>query len=250
MEYPSRVEVAVHCRVISTNKQYLQTRGGRIGRIKREQAAVREALRALEQPPQIAVQVIFRRHGTEAMDLDNLQGAFKCPRDVVAKWLGMDDSPDSPITWRYEQIYACVPAPPEDKRHRTASWFDIIFEWDPAQWISQDGEIIEPRLEAVQAPGEPRRKREAGLNVTQATSIEVARVRHDAPSRKLKDNGSELVISLKKYEDFEYLHMCVHYDFFGQRWRTLGLALYSREEMIALRDALNKVLGDIPETAS
>ena len=34
-------------------------------------------------------------------DSDNLAGCLKTARDTVAKFLGVDDSPSGPITWRY-----------------------------------------------------------------------------------------------------------------------------------------------------
>lgn len=45
--------------------------------------------------------VTLTRIGPRAMDDDNIQGACKAIRDQVAVELGYDDSPRSPIAWRY-----------------------------------------------------------------------------------------------------------------------------------------------------
>lgn len=48
--------------------------------------------------------VTFTRHGQAVVDEgDNLGTAFKWIRDTVAKWLGTDDKPTSPVTWQYAQ---------------------------------------------------------------------------------------------------------------------------------------------------
>lgn len=51
-------------------------------------------------PPYVVTLVRVGPHG---LDEDNVQGACKAIRDQVAAELGLDDSPRSPITWRYEQ---------------------------------------------------------------------------------------------------------------------------------------------------
>lgn len=45
----------------------------------------------------------LKRYGSRSMDDDNLRGALKAVRDAVAKWLGADDGPSSPIWWGYSQ---------------------------------------------------------------------------------------------------------------------------------------------------
>lgn len=44
-------------------------------------------------------------HCGQAMDDDNLSGAFKGLRDAVAEWAGVDDA-DPRLVWRYEQKWA------------------------------------------------------------------------------------------------------------------------------------------------
>jgi hypothetical protein len=63
-------------------------------------AAVSAALPELRFP--LPCVVVLTRIGGKQLDDDNLQRCFKAVRDVVAKWLGVDDA-DPRIRWRYRQ---------------------------------------------------------------------------------------------------------------------------------------------------
>jgi len=47
--------------------------------------------------------ITLTRIGVRLLDSDNLASAFKHVRDGIADALGVDDGPEGPITWRYEQ---------------------------------------------------------------------------------------------------------------------------------------------------
>ena len=69
--------------------------------------AVRDAL-ALRAPPSLGRArgswvVRLTRAAPAELDDDNLSSAFKAVRDAVAAWLGVDDSPRSPVRWKYAQ---------------------------------------------------------------------------------------------------------------------------------------------------
>jgi hypothetical protein len=52
--------------------------------------------------PALPVVVTLVRIAPRALDGDNLQSAFKAPRDEIARWLGVDDA-DPRVTWEYWQ---------------------------------------------------------------------------------------------------------------------------------------------------
>ncbi len=74
----------------------------RTRRAKRARQLVAAAL-ATVQPLTTPAEVYLVRVGPRALDGDNLQTAFKSVRDGVAEACGVDDGPDAPLTWRYEQ---------------------------------------------------------------------------------------------------------------------------------------------------
>lgn len=47
--------------------------------------------------------VTFHRAGAKQLDSDNLAGAYKKLRDVVAEWLGIDDGDTTAASWGYTQ---------------------------------------------------------------------------------------------------------------------------------------------------
>lgn len=71
-------------------------------RARGERAAIGNALAALA-PPAGPWRVTITRSGRGTMDDDGLASAAKATRDAVAAWLGVDDSPAAPVTWRYGQ---------------------------------------------------------------------------------------------------------------------------------------------------
>lgn len=60
----------------------------------------RKALAMLSRRP---FTVTFTKVGGRAMDDDNLAGAFKACRDLVAQLLGINDGDKSAAVWRYDQ---------------------------------------------------------------------------------------------------------------------------------------------------
>ena len=73
----------------------------RARRVKAQRQAV--AIYVLGKPrPALPVVVTLTRVAPRALDGDNLQSAFKAPRDEVARWLGVDDA-DPRVTWSYAQ---------------------------------------------------------------------------------------------------------------------------------------------------
>jgi hypothetical protein len=57
--------------------------------------------------PALPVVVTLVRIAPRALDGDNLQSAFKAPRDEIARWLGCQDN-DPRVTWVYGQKRAGV----------------------------------------------------------------------------------------------------------------------------------------------
>jgi hypothetical protein len=57
--------------------------------------------------PALPVVVTLVRIAPRALDGDNLQSAFKAPRDEIARWLGCQDN-DPRVTWVYGQRRAGV----------------------------------------------------------------------------------------------------------------------------------------------
>ncbi|MBL8600334.1 MAG: hypothetical protein JNK72_00275 [Myxococcales bacterium] len=57
-----------------------------------------------EMVPALPLVVSIVRSGPRLLDDDNLAGSAKHLRDGVAAWAGVDDSPTSPVTWRYGQV--------------------------------------------------------------------------------------------------------------------------------------------------
>lgn len=74
----------------------------RAKRVKVQRLAVAYYLGGGGPRPPFPVVVTLTRIAPRALDGDNLQGAFKGPRDEVARWLGVPDN-DPRIEWRYDQ---------------------------------------------------------------------------------------------------------------------------------------------------
>ena len=81
--------------------------GGLRARVARKaavKAAVRDALKLVAVCGwRFPLRVSFRRVGKRLLDGDNLQGALKVSRDVVAEWVGVDDGDEARVTWHYAQ---------------------------------------------------------------------------------------------------------------------------------------------------
>jgi len=75
----------------------------RARRVKREREAVLVHLQAKATRPALPCTVTFVRVGPVLLDHGNLAGACKAPEDATAGWLGVDDGPEGPVTWRYRQ---------------------------------------------------------------------------------------------------------------------------------------------------
>lgn len=79
----------------------------RAARARKERAVIAVALRSqwfpdveTASPPTTCT---LARIAPRMLDDDNLVGAFKAIRDEVAAFFGVDDGPNGPIAWRYEQ---------------------------------------------------------------------------------------------------------------------------------------------------
>jgi hypothetical protein len=111
---PLRLGAALNARVHWT---------ARAKRAKTERAIVRTTLACYRQPmlsgdtpPSICTLV---RVAPRALDDDNLAGAFKSIRDEISAFFEVDDGPNGPIAWRYEQHKG------EPKQHG----IEIRLEW-------------------------------------------------------------------------------------------------------------------------
>lgn len=71
-------------------------------RARGERAVIGNALAPIAPPPG-PWRVTVTRAGRGTMDDDGLASAAKAVRDAVAAWLGVDDSPSAPVSWRYGQ---------------------------------------------------------------------------------------------------------------------------------------------------
>ena len=93
----------VKCPVVS-EANVAQHRWAKTARAQQQRAVVAGALVGLRlAPAHTRFRVTLTRLGARTLDEDNLQSAFKRIRDAVAKHLGHDDSPGSPIRWVYKQ---------------------------------------------------------------------------------------------------------------------------------------------------
>jgi hypothetical protein len=88
MDRVVRVEVPI--RVESPNRLHAEHPLGRARRVRRERAAVREALDRFERPAGPWL-VTLIRVAPRRLDDDNAVAAMKAPRDATAEWLGVDD---------------------------------------------------------------------------------------------------------------------------------------------------------------
>jgi hypothetical protein len=195
--------------------------------------------------------VTLTRYSTHVLDTDNLQGAFKSIRDQVAAWLGCGDGADSPIRWRYRQAQMAGA-----KQRR--SWFEIdIVSGSKAKRASK----APLDLEELQTLGEPPircvRKLVAGAPIGEV----LARVPHLTGSNQ---PGSDLVVARKVYKGASYLSVAIYFstiphlrpdaplvrpqnkpEVTRKGYRTLGVALYSQEELRAVRDACQLMLTEL-----
>jgi len=55
------------------------------------------------------VEVLLVRHGSKALDSDNLAGGLKAVRDEVAKQLGEKNDASARYVWRYDQVVGVDP---------------------------------------------------------------------------------------------------------------------------------------------
>lgn len=93
------------CPVVS-EANVAQHRWAKTARAQQQRAVVGAALVASkvpQRPGYSRFRVTLTRLGARTLDEDNLQSAFKRIRDAVAKHLGHDDNPGSPISWVYKQ---------------------------------------------------------------------------------------------------------------------------------------------------
>jgi hypothetical protein len=85
---------------------------GSIARKSQLKSIAEESLPRLAMPFPLPCRVTMTRYGVKKLDEDNLGRALKSVRDVVAKWLGVDDGDEGPrgrVTWRPRQAASWVP---------------------------------------------------------------------------------------------------------------------------------------------
>lgn len=83
----------------SNAREHWRTRHRRVAG---ERAVLGGALAPMAPPPG-PWRVTITRDGRGTMDDDGLAASAKGVRDAVAAWLGVDDAPGAPVTWRYGQ---------------------------------------------------------------------------------------------------------------------------------------------------
>ena len=85
--------------------------GSKIGRKSKVKAAVRSALPKLAEPFPLPVVVTLTRLGGRQLDEDdNLPRSLKAVKDVVAEWLGVQDTGRDPrVRWKFRQASAYSP---------------------------------------------------------------------------------------------------------------------------------------------
>jgi hypothetical protein len=213
----------------------------RTRRRKMERSAVADALAPYPRPaPGGQWTVKFTRIGPIKLDADdNLRYAFKTIKDQVADWLGVDDGQPN-VRWLYAQEVQRIQVEGENI---LKVWFRLAI-WpghsDPPE-STIFGDEPDPALRPM--PGDPACKRPKRITWATVPGQVLARV--SSPEAK-RAPGSELVLSRRVHERTgEYLHACVHYTS-GIRWRTPGVAVFGRAELLALRDACNVMLSESP----
>jgi hypothetical protein len=233
-----RLTLVVDVGVSSPNTYMREHYLHRSTRRKRERSAVLSALKPYEAPTEPAPALVtFTRFASRSLDDDNLSAAFKAPRDAVAGWLGQSDAADSLISWRYAQVQERDPQVTKTGKTKHRVWFQLDISWD----VSEPAPAPPERdLEAVQVPGlDPRVRCHRVIPWETATGEVLARLPHVKPEH---GGGSELVVARKNYKGTTYLHACVHFSTGGRRYRTLGVALFTEDELLALRDACDQML--------
>lgn len=73
-------------------------------RRKKQRAATAAVASTIAAPPQGArCDVTIMRIAPRKLDTDNLASSAKAVRDEIAKWMGVSDGPNGPVTWHYDQ---------------------------------------------------------------------------------------------------------------------------------------------------
>ena len=234
-----RITAEVPLAVRSPNSYMSEHHMVRSNRRKRERKAVLAALGPYEAPKDQAPAIVtLTRFASRSLDDDNLSGSFKSARDAVAGWLGQSDAANSLLTFKYDQVQVRDPQLTAKGKTKFRVWFTIDISWD----VSEPAPDPQERpLEAVQVPGlDPPVRCKRVIHWETATGEELARLPHVKPEH---GGGSELIIARKAFKGTTYLHACVHFSTGGRRYRTLGVAIFTEDELRALRDACDAMLG-------
>jgi hypothetical protein len=105
------VEVDIPCRTVSEANTGGSLRG-KLARKSKVKAIAADCLPDLKTEFPLPCVVTLTRFGTRKLDSDNLAASLKAVRDVVAKWLSVDDGDEGPrgkVRWRYKQAAAWAP---------------------------------------------------------------------------------------------------------------------------------------------
>lgn len=94
---PSVANARLHWRALATLKERQRNLGQRMAWILRSNGCKKTPCT-----------ITLVRNGVRLLDDDNLAAAFKHVRDGIAEAYGVDDGPNGPIVWKYEQARAKV----------------------------------------------------------------------------------------------------------------------------------------------
>jgi len=211
---------------------------GDLAKIKRQhRGQVYEALFPYESPePGGFWEVTLTRFGPRALDDDNLAFAFKSVRDEVAAFLKVNDGDREHIRFSYAQV------PSHEKKYSiTISSRETKFP-----------PVLDLSMERFVTDGEPKI-----INRQNLRRLDKVTKRGKVLARVPRETGtSELVISLKHLPKIG-TYLAAHVEVapfirrFGSRvlkrraYRTLGLGLRSREELLAMRQACDLALQEL-----
>jgi hypothetical protein len=93
-------------RLVSEANQRGMSKGARFAqasRFKKQRRTVAGWLRTVQRPDPAGLVVTITRVAPRQLDSDNAVGSAKAVRDEIALWLGVNDGPTGPVTWRVEQ---------------------------------------------------------------------------------------------------------------------------------------------------
>jgi hypothetical protein len=103
MPNPQTITVPIRTVSEANSREHHHKKAARAREQRRAVGYQLHVVRTLAPPCADTYRVDLVRIAPRQLDDDNLARALKSCRDEIAKWLGYDDAPSSPITWRYSQ---------------------------------------------------------------------------------------------------------------------------------------------------